>query len=194
MKNFYSRLFRRISGPSKQAEENRRANQALEPMLPRGPLNGQRLGALGRFRLGRSSYGFSGCEVIAVYNACRLLGRTHTLSQVGYRCECLSLPMLWGFWGSDPYALWKLMEACGLKWERLESLARAEQAGDGVFILSFWNRAGNPFHGIHTVAVRRREGRCWVYNRYNNSTEAVGYPSLEQAIDKGDFLTAYRVK
>lgn len=191
MKNFYQRLFRLVSCPSRRAGKNLEANRSLEHLLPSGCLNGQGMGAVSRFRLGLSRYGFSGCEVIAVYNACQLADKPLPLSRVGYLCECQSLPMLGGFWGTDPFRLDRLLTACGLEAKRLTE-AEAKEA-EGVLVLSFWNRRGSVRKGIHTVTVRCRKGHCRVYNRYNNTPVPQLYPDLTAAIGEGQFLTAYLI-
>lgn len=192
MSGFYERLFRRVSRISRRAERNLAANQALEPMLPRGCLNGQGLGTVSRFRLGHARYGFSGCEIIAVYNACQLAEKPIPLSKIGYRCECQPLPVLGGFWGTDPFRLDRLMERCSLHPRRLTQ--QEAMKAEGILVVSFWNRRGSLRRGIHTVALTCQRGRCKVYNRYNNVPEPVIYPDLSAVIGDGKFLTAYLIQ
>ena len=86
------------------AKFNYKNNLKYEKDLPDGMINGQDLGTVRKFRYGFFSFGWCGCEIIAVYNLLKMLGRPRPLSEI-----CREIypygQVLWGFFGTNVYVL-----------------------------------------------------------------------------------------
>ena len=108
---------------------------------------------------------FNGCEVIAVFNALELAGFGPDLDRLISLFKSLHLMLWWGLWGSNVFALGRVFEKLGIPVRRVKL---HEFSDDGIYIVSFWNRWA-PFHGIHTVVTRIKDGRPETFNIYKNA-------------------------
>lgn len=192
-----------IRVPKRRTAQNRIRNQCAEAALgdTAGCINGQGLGPVAGLRYGLCRYRAVGCEVIATYNALRLLGVPATLGELGYRYESGGGTMLLGAWGTNPYAVERVLSELGVPFRRFEEAAalavELKTRQRGICILSFWNDRHNPFRGVHTVTAEFRADRtppCLAYNRYDNVPHAVGFESLDAVLGNGCLIVGYLVE
>lgn len=170
---------------------NYRNNRRLECALPPGTLNAQGLGTLRQYRYGLFSFGWCGCEIIAVYNFLQMYGRPQPLSDIAreiYRYGHLLL----GFFGTNVYMLHHYFRRHGVSTQHTTSKQDfLRRAKDGQFgVISFWT--GKVLRSsIHTVAFRNEpDGSVTVFNRYNKKAFDHHYEDLADAFAAYPFLTA----
>lgn len=145
---------------------NHRHNRATP--LPERLINGQSLGDVARMKFGLSTMSYSGCEVIAVYNALLLAGMPQPLPDIARYME--RFRVLGGFWGTNFLALGRCLRRFGLPAKRVrrrKKLAAALESGR-ICLMVYWT--GRRFLSpVHTVCIRQSgEGRLAVCNQYNN--------------------------
>ncbi len=160
--------------------------------LPAEPINGQSLGAVSDMKYGRSTVSYSGCEVIAVYNALWLAGTPHPFPEIARYMERFRI--LFGYWGANLFLLGHCLRHYGLYAKRVrrqrkitEALANGQTA-----LLVYW--VGKRFRSpVHTVCIRAghagHTGQICVYNQYNNCDHAVHL--TEDALFEKHVLFAY---
>ena len=178
----------------RRAGKNYRLNSGLPD--PDRLINGQAASEdTSSMRYGRFRMGYNGCEIIAVYNALRLLGIRTTLAEVAREAEEMGYTWLAGLFGTRPRAVGRHLEHRGLRTVRAKRQAEAEELAGrgGVFVFVFWNRKANPFRGIHTVAARSDGGAITVYNMYTDSTSSRTYGSVKELIGRGRLIYCYSV-
>ena len=130
-------------------------------------------GLTGRnFRYGLHSAAFNACETIAVHNAKVLLGMDSTLSETIAEFQRSAAMLGLGIFGSDPHAIGRILKECNIPYSpaKLENIG-----GDGVYIISFWNRNA-PWHGLHTVAAEYNKGKFITYNLRGNGETSFDSP------------------
>ena len=166
-------------------------NKKLDRALPKGLLNAQALGTLKDYRYGLFSFGWCGCEIIAVYNFLQMLGRPMRLSVIAREIYRYGHVLL-GFFGTNVYVLQHF-----LKKHRVNALHTTDKA---VFLehapkgrcglVSFWT--GKVMRSsIHTVAYRiEPDGSVTVFNRYNKKDFDHRYADLREAFAAYPFITA----
>ena len=154
----------------KNYEHNRRIP------LPEGLLNGQSLGAVSGMRYGRSTVSYSGCEVIAVYNALHLCGSPVPFPDAAKYME--RYRVLCGFWGTNFLFLGRSLKHFGLDTKRYRSKKRiASQLKAGkAALLVYWTKK-RFCSSVHTVCVQmQQDGQLTVYNAYNRCGHPVQMP------------------
>lgn len=173
---------------------NYKNNQKWENDLPEGMINGQGMGTVKNFRYGLFSFGWCGCEIIAVYNFLKMLGRSLPLCDIAKEIYTYG-HVLMGFFGTNVYVLGHYLKRHGIRTQstrrKEDFLLRAQQGQFGI--VSFWT--GKVLRSsVHTVAFRIGEnGRTTVYNRFNNKDCEYVFDSLKEAFGKYPFLTAHWV-
>ena len=144
--------------------------------LPAGLIHGQSLGAVSGMKFGLSTVSYSGCEVIAVYNALLLSGRHLPFPVIARYME--RFRMLGGFWGTNFLALGRCLRHFGLPAKgvrRRAKLAHALEAGQ-ICVVSYWTKRRFA-SAVHTVCVRMKpDGTVGICNAYNNCGHMVGMP------------------
>ncbi|MBQ9552469.1 MAG: hypothetical protein IJU96_06855 [Clostridia bacterium] len=170
---------------------NYKNNCRLEASLPKGLLNAQGLGTLQQYRYGLFSFGWCGCEIIAVYNFLQMIGRPRPLCDISreiYRYGHLLL----GFFGTNVYVIPYYFRRHHIPTEttRNKTVFLREAAKGKCGVISFWT--GKVLRSsIHTVAFRMEEGgTVRVFNRYNKKDFDHVYNSLPEAFGAYPFLTA----
>ena len=159
------------------AKKNYRHNKA--GTHPAGTLNGQGLGGkdgLAGMKFGCSTVSYSGCEVIAVYNAQVLSGLKPDFAETARYME--RFRVLLGFWGTNFPALGICLRHFGLcargtrSRKRLrEALLRGQRC---LFVYWTGKRFCTP---VHTVCIEAKGENCLtVYNLYNNCSHPVTVP------------------
>lgn len=136
--------------------------------LPPKTINGQGLGDIAGMRFGLSTVSYSGCEVIAVYNALLLAGRPVPFCEIARYME--RFRVLFGFWGTNFLALGRCLGRFGLKARRVRDPKKLRAALDEGKLCLYVYWVGKRFRSmVHTVAIHRTAGgTITVYNAYNN--------------------------
>ncbi len=167
---------------------NLKKNLQLE--LPRGYVNGQKLGELGKLRYGLSNAGHCGCGPIAVYNAMVYLGRRISLPKVMRELEWYAASF-GAYLGTFPFAVgiffWRRHLSCKMTW----SFKKLEKAEAGI--LAYWTK--RPFFsGAHLVFYEHQaDGTYRVYNRYSNRECSYQFQSLNQLTKRSRLIVGYRI-
>ena len=171
---------------------NYRHNKQYESALPEGLINGQATGAVSSFRYGLFGFGWCGCEIIAVYNLLKMLGRPEPLCEIEreiYRYGSV----LCGFFGTNVYVLAHYFRRHAVPvhstYDKKVFLTATPRGKYGV--VSFWT--GRVLaSSIHTVAYRvRGDGKIVIYNRYNSRDCEHEYADIDEAFGKYAFLAAH---
>lgn len=160
---------------------NHRHNKAMP--LPERLINGQSLGDISRMKFGLSTISYSGCEVIAVYNALLLAGKPQPFPDIARYME--RFRVLGGFWGTNFLALGRCLRRFGLpaKWVRRRAKLLAGLEAGRICLMVYWT--GRRFLSpVHTVCIRRSGAETVaVYNQYNNCDRVLDEPT-EQFLAK----------
>lgn len=170
---------------------NYRSNRDID--LGEGFINGQGTGSVSVCRYGLFPMSYNGCEIIAVYNLCLLLGTPRPLCEIAREIYPYG-SLVCGVFGTHPYALKRYFKAGGLPVHMIKDYYMfCKKFADKKYgILSFWN-ADNIFKGLHTVCVENTPEGLKVYNRSNKKTEPVIYSSIDDYMDFGRFICGYYV-
>ncbi len=140
-----------------------------------------------------------GCELIAIYNATKLLGGDPKLSDIIYEFELNPGTKYWadiinsGYFGTQPEKLGGYLYHHGYKYEYTEDLNKfaSWRKSNRVFIMSFWN-SDSIFKGLHTVAVQADEnGTYSAYNLNSLDTKVSTNKSLEEILENREFICGY---
>ena len=130
-----------------------------------GYINDQNSGAVSKLRLGVTNMKNNGCEVIAAYNALKVLGKPQDIRAITYSFETDG-QMLLGAFGTNPYAVGRYFEKIGYNVKTIEGddiLTKPTPKAD-AYIVSFWN-SDDVTDALHTVAARKTEnGEYEVFN------------------------------
>ena len=161
MRRFLSML--RCIPVSSRRNEMRNIAQPAPPGLIRSQWD------LPGYRVGWGHFGRVGCEITAVYNVLRHLGRKPSLPELIRQFTDRRSLMLGGLGGTDPFAIGPWLNEQGICAELYAERrsypafrAMVERGTAPVYILSYWT---NPWN-LHTVAFTvGRDGRLTVYNR-----------------------------
>ncbi|MCQ2407272.1 MAG: hypothetical protein MJ065_01935 [Oscillospiraceae bacterium] len=146
--------------PKKNYKYNR------EIPLPAGLIHGQSLGAVSGMKFGLSNMSLSGCEVIAVYNALLLCGRSADFSKIAYYME--RFRVLFGFWGTNFLSLGHCLKHFGLHARRVRKREKIEAALESgrTVVYVYW--CGKRFRSsVHTVVLQKHGDEIRICNAYN---------------------------
>ena len=170
---------------------NFKHNSEIE--LPDDFINGQGVGPVSEMKYGICTMAWNGCEMIAIYNAMRKLGKKVELRDVAREMYPISQVAL-GFFGSNVYVLGRYFKKRGipytstLSYNNFFNQLKEHKCG----ICSFWNRRV-LFGSLHTVMVEFKDGEYVVYNRSNGKTEPVGLPFRGMLTKKKLFIIGYLI-
>lgn len=159
----------------------------------RGPIWGQ--SACGALSLGRCTMAKNGCEIIAVYNALRFLGRPVLLEDLIARYESRGWIMAWGHLGSDPYAAGDYLTEQNHShrvFSDYNSFARGLKEGK-VFVLSYWLK-DSLFAGAHGITLVRSENGLWACNLYNSQQSPRKIRQLSDILTPERFIVGYEIR
>lgn len=170
--------------------KNYEYNKAIP--LPQGPINGQSLGTVSGMRFGCSTMSYSGCEVIAVYNALWLAGCPQPFDEIARYME--RFRMMRGFWGTNFLALGRCLKRFGLRAKRVRRRKRVEVAlqNGQTCLFVYWTRRRfcSP---VHTICIQQNaDSSVSAYNYYGNSLEAARFP-VEDLLRKR-LIVAYLIE
>ena len=157
---------------------------------------GQNNWPINKMRYGCCKMSSNGCELIAIYNVAKKLGKHRQLYKIALEFEFNGAQILGGIFGTDSQFLGSYLSAHKFKYKKKNKLSDMEdlvQSGR-KFILSFWCEAGKITKGLHTVAICCNSVTSFtVYNKYNSDTSIRSYGSLSEIIGKGKFICGYYV-
>ena len=140
----------------------------------------------------------TGCEIIASYNAMKMIGKEDTLAKTTYDIECLDILFLAnGEYGANPYDLGTYYKKRGADYtyttNTLEYYGNMNNKDNVVSVVSYANK--NFFNnGLHTFVISKYDGVYYSYNDdpYNN------YLIIDDIFSFGDdyssFLCSYIFK
>lgn len=142
---------------------------------------------------GKCSVQYSGCEIIATYNALYHLGDSrYDLIELIHRYE-LDGCMLSGKWGSAPSAICDFFKSEGYFVKEFKQKEPIDFTFD-TFILVLYNDRYDIRKEIHTVCVTKDEGYYTAHNMYCNGRIFGKYKSIEallQAHNNGNAKQIY---
>ena len=149
----------------------------------------------GDIHYGKSNIAYSGCEIIATYNAIYDLtgsgGSDEMVKMISYFEQNGS--SLYGGFGTSPKAVQEYLETQGYTTEMTcktdsESI-EAIQDGYDTYIVTAYNDENKLSSEVHTVSITEDNGKYIIHNDYyynssKNKYDSKGsYDSLEDAID-----------
>lgn len=151
-----------------------------------GPIHGQSRPPVANMRYGVVRAAWSGCGLIAVYNALLLLGNPHPLWDVIAWGDLKGSTAL-GIFGTSHRRAGRLFRQLGYAVTAVTdpSLFDAHAQRAEVCLFTFWNRKGRFYKGMHTVCAQWREGALEVYNLYNTSDKIERLPSFGEWCKRG---------
>ena len=117
-------------------------------------------------KYGRSTVSYSGCEVIAVYNALLLHHRPAAFLEIARYME--RFRVLLGFWGTNFLSLGHCLKHYGLRTKRVRSPQKVEEAllSGSTVVYVYWVK--KRFRSsVHTVVLQKGRDVLCVYNAYN---------------------------
>lgn len=153
----------------------------------------------GKIRFGSGKHHnmkYSGCEIIAVYNAMLDLGRKSSLEDMAELITAFEErgAALKGEWGVAPHAIKNYLENCGYDVSAISSMDERSICELGIkshtVIATVYNNKDNIMEGIHTVCITKKNGTYVVHNDYTRDRERTseyrergGYATLQEAVD-----------
>lgn len=170
---------------------NYKNNSMYEKCLPEGPINAQGLGAVKKYRYGAFSFGWCGCEIIAVYNLLKLYGKPEKLCDISREIYPYGHILL-GFFGTNVYTLKHYYKKHSIPVRTIKDKAHflSQGAKSKCGTVSFWTKRVMA-SSIHTVAYSISDnGEVTVYNLYNNKECEYHFRSFHEAFGKYPFIVA----
>lgn len=189
--------------PSSCTAKNFAHNKKLCDKLDGGFLHGQKLGVVRKMRYGKHDISYCGCEIIAVYNAMKMLGMPQELNRLICEFELNGLTLIFpsAVFGSSPGKLRRYFDAhcVGYEYYTVKRHFIDNASRSQVGIISFWvnSYSQHPINrfssGLHTVtySLDRQSGNVSVYNRYGNDTKPRDYKDIQELINDHRFIAGY---
>ena len=175
-----------------KAKRNYHHNIKYEPI---GYVYGQDTFPTSEMIFGYYGMGYNGCELIAIYNAAKLLNKSLLLSDIVYDFEYGFNAFWGGVFGSNPHDIGNYLHRKGFnvsKTRNIYDLSKWAKAGD-VFIMSYWT-SDSSICSLHTVAVQYNGPRdLEVYNYSNKHTKTEIKSSFLSIVSGKSFICGYRV-
>jgi hypothetical protein len=160
--------------------------------LGSGYINGQACGNVAKVKYGLYPMSYNGCEIIAVYNLMYHLGMRQELADIAKEIYPYA-SVLCGLFGSRTLKLERFFKEHKL----VHTTVRNEEEMFELFkksdcaVIGLWNRANNPFKGIHTIFVKNIKGKARVFNRSNSNPSPRDYGSIEDFMKGQRLIVAY---
>ena len=140
------------------------------------------------------SMSYSGCEIIAVHNALRALGKGLSVQCMVNLISCFEQDgaVLGGFFGTAPGAIEKYFRENGYAVTRTDSMDTELINNIGersdTIIVTAYNDKNDIMKQVHTVSITKEEGKTYaVHNAYyhvHGRYEAKkGYQNLQEAVN-----------
>lgn len=136
--------------------------------------------------------GYSGCEIMAAFNARKVLKRLGTLEEMAEMIRYFEADgaALWGVFGTSPWAVTQYFKKQGydvlLSYGEDDTIRAIEQKGQ-VMIATVYNDRYDITKQIHTVCITRGRGGYVLHNAYFKDKSGAyamspSYALLEDAI------------
>ena len=157
--------------PSSRSFANYMYNKTIDlSSYKNGYINDQNTGVVSKLRFGHTTMNNNGCEIIAAYNAMKILGKQKDIRDIAYYFENDG-QMLQGAFGTNPYANKRFFENEGYKVKVVkgDKILKEELPKADAYIVSFWN-SNDVMDMLHTVAMRKTsDGKCELFNYKSNN-------------------------
>lgn len=143
----------------------------------------------------RHNMSYSGCEIMAVYNARLAMGETGSaedLAELIRHFERRGAALL-GDFGTSPKAVYRYLKKqyeARLRYYRQGEAVSEELSEGQAALITFFNEKGNLQRGIHTICATYTGEGCYLHNSYyrpgaGKDFQAAGpYTSLSEALEK----------
>ena len=123
--------------------------------------------------MGVFNVGYSGCEIVAVYNAKILLGDTNvsladTIKSFEKEHALTFQYDSYGFLGGNPYSISRVLSNDGIKYETIDDFGDIYMKIPGIYIVSFWNSM-DYLSMIHTITIKIPGDNGEPYTSYNGN-------------------------
>ena len=157
-------------------------------------INGQAVSYVSKMKYGCKTLSYNGCEIIAIYNALKLLNKKPKIYDIIYHSETNGGLWADGLFGTFPYYIPIYMKSFGVKTKSFttaKSIDKKRESGQ-VYIVVF----NHTVAMLHAVAIKSlSNGKIRVYNIYNKRTTYKDYSSVSHLIkSEGNFMVAgYRI-
>ena len=182
----------------KHFKKNEELEKHIHDMLDKsGHINGQERFPVKHMRFGYTRAGFASCEVIAVYNVIKDLGRYVPLSDLIYHNEKQGYMLAGGLLGTKIHKIGNLLEILGISYQKikvrnfLESAERGTISDGSMYIVTIRTNRNLPVAHLHTFELVRRANNWCVYNRFNESLGASYYSCLDDILKNGNQMGAW---
>ena len=155
----------------------------------RGVINGQGKLPYSDVAIGFGSYGKSGCQYIATYNAMQLIGKPQPLDKVTSEVF-LNGAVALGAGGAGPWATASYFDAHGIEFTgsfSADGLVDSISDGSVIVFTVFYPT------GWHAMTAQYINGEYNVFNRYDNLTDAKTYSSLKDVYSNGWWIYGFRI-
>lgn len=138
---------------------------------------------------------YSGCEIMAVYNARLAMGEAESaedLAELIRHFERRGAALL-GDFGTSPKAVYRYLKKqyeARLRYYRQGEAVSEELSEGQAALITFFNEKGNLQRGIHTICATYTCEGCYLHNTYyrsgpRNDFQVAGpYASLSEALEK----------
>ena len=169
-------------------------NRQMDGEISEGPITDQ--SKLAEMRYGDANVGKSGCEAVALYNVLLFKNRPKPLSSIIQDLQVEQTLVNRGHWGTNPFAMTKVMSQYGLNYEIMETEAEAqEKMSDGdMLLVTVWNRQRRPLQGIHGYVIRKMgEGQFLSFNKHYGVNPERS-TNLRDAIGEGSYIVGYLIR
>ena len=139
---------------------------------------------------GKTTVSYSGCEVIAVFNALRSIDVKRIIPLPKLISDFERDGMVrWGRFGTSPLALRDFLKRQGLETyvttDEKEFDAAAENSE--ALILTIYNDKNDIMKQIHTVCISKSERGYTIHNLYGNGAVFGGYPRISDLVHDINF-------
>ena len=154
-----------------------------------GVINGQALLPYSDFWIGLGSYGRSGCQYIAVYNAMQLIGKPQSLADITNEVFS-SGAVAYGLFGAGPWAAASYFSAHDVDYVgsfSADTLVSDISVGS-VIVFTIWSSSG-----WHAMTALYTNGEYKVFNRFNDKDYIFPYKSLNEAYANGGWIYGLRI-
>ena len=135
---------------------------------------------------GQRTIAYSGCEIIATYNAIYFLTKDETIS-FPEMIEAFEKDgiLLYGEFGTSPHSIEKYLKSKGYNTRSSCNKEEYDNIGESydVFIITFYNNKYNIMDEIHTTAITKENGNFHIHNNGNNS-QKIGFNSISELLEK----------
>ena len=137
-------------------------------------------------KYGIKTIAYSGCEIIATYNAIYFLTKDENIS-FPKMIEAFEKDgiLLYGAFGTSPHSIEKYLKSKGYNTRSSCNKDEYDNIGESydVFIITFYNNKYNIMDMIHTTAITKENGNFHIHNNGNNS-QKIGYNSISELLEK----------